>query len=132
MRAMNGKSALRWTLALGYLAAIHVRTATGALAPAATLPPGVDKIVHVCQFGLLAWLLWVPWRATFADCAAGKAAAFIFILTALNGAMDELHQIWTPHRTAEWGDAAADAAGGGIAVLWGLRREKARPRAAAS
>lgn len=128
---MSGRRALRWALAAGWLAAIHLQTASGALAPSAPLPPGVDKIIHLCQFGLLAWLLWRPWRETFAHWPAGKTAVFIFLLTALNGAADELHQLFLPHRAAGWGDAAADAAGGGGALLWRLRREKARPGAAA-
>jgi VanZ family protein len=93
------------------------------------MPFGVDKIIHVCEFGLLAWLLWRPWRETLPLWAEGKTAAFVLILTALNGLGDELHQLFLPHRTATWGDLAADVAGGGAAVWWCLHREKGRPSA---
>ena len=128
---MSGKTTLRWTLALAYMAAIHVWTATGGRTPSSTLPVGVDKIVHFCEFGLLAWLLWRPWRETYPRWPEGKVAACILILTALNGLGDEFHQFFLPHRAAAWGDLGADIAGGAAAVFWCLHREKARPRAAA-
>ncbi len=123
---MKPRTALGWTLALGYMAAIHLHTAAVPRTLSAPLPAGVDKILHLCEFGLLAWLLWRPWRETLPRWSEGKTACFVFILTALAGAADELHQTLLPHRTAAWGDFAADAAGGGIAVWWCLHREKAR------
>lgn len=126
---MSGKTTLRWAFALAYMAGIHLWTATGGRNPTSTLPVGVDKIIHLCEFGLLAWLLWRPWRETLPRWAEGKTAAFVLLLTALNGATDELHQLYLPLRTATWGDLAADIAGGGVAVWWRLHREKARPRA---
>ena len=128
---MSGKTTLRWALALAYMAGIHLLTAAGGRNPASPLPVGVDKIIHLCEFGLLAGLLWRPWRETCPRWPEGRTALFVFALTALNGAGDELHQLFLPHRAAAWGDLAADAAGGGAAVLWRLHREKARPRAAA-
>lgn len=128
---MSGKTTLRWAFALIYMAGIHLWTATSGRNPSSPMPFGVDKIVHLCEFGLLAWLLWRPWREVFDHWTEGKVAFFILILTALNGAVDELHQLFIPHRTATWADLAADVAGGGAAVLWCLHREKARPRSAA-
>ena len=126
---MSGKTTLRWTLAFAYMVGIHLWTATGGRNPSSTLPFGVDKIVHLCEFGLLAWLLWRPWRETCPRWAEGRTAVFVVLLTALNGLGDELHQVFLPHRNATWGDLAADIAGGGAAVMWCLHREKARPRA---
>ena len=124
---MSGKITLRWVLALGFMAGIHLWTAAGGLTPSFPLPIGVDKIVHLCEFGLLAWLLWRPLLETYPHWAEGRIALFIFALTVLLGAADELHQLFLPHRTAAWGDFAADAAGGGAAVLWCLHREKGKP-----
>ena len=126
---MSGKTILRWIFALGFLAGIHLQTAAGGLTPSSPLPVGVDKIAHLCQFGLLAWLLWRPWRETYPHWAEGRTAVFVFALTALIGAADEFHQLYLPHRNAAWGDLAADIGGGGVAVWWCLHREKARPRA---
>ena len=123
---MSGIITLRWALALGFMAGIHIWTATGGRNPSSTLPLGVDKIIHVCEFGLLAWLLWRPWRETLPCWAEGRTALFVFALTVLNGMGDELHQLFLPHRNATWGDLAANAAGGGVAVLWCLHREKGR------
>lgn len=122
---------LRWLLALGYAAAIHIHTATGTLNPSAPLPYETDKIVHACQFGLLAWLLWRPWREKFPNQDGREACVLIFAFAALNAAADELHQAFIPAREAAWGDFAADAAGAGIALACRLFMEKARPRAAA-
>ena len=82
---MSGKTTLRWAFALVYMAWIHVWTATGGRNPSSSLPFGVDKIVHLCEFGLLAWLLWRPWRETLPHWAEGKTAAFVLLLTMLNG-----------------------------------------------
>ncbi len=124
---MNVNTTLRWVLALGVMTGIHLLTAASGQNPSSALPVGVDKIIHVCEFGLLGFLLWRPWRETFPHWAEGRTALFVFALTALNGLGDELHQVFLPHRTATWGDVAADAAGGGVAVLWCLHREKGRP-----
>ena len=129
---MSLKTTLRWTLALIYMVGIHLWTATGGRIPSSPLPVGVDKIIHVCEFGLLALLLWRPWRESFDHWTEGKTAATIFILTALNGLGDEFHQLFLSHRAATWGDIAADVAGGGVSVIWCLHREKARPRASRS
>ncbi len=127
---MNPLHLLRWLLALGYAAAIHLKTATGALNPSSPLPYETDKIVHACEFGLLAWLLWRPCRKTFTNQDRGETCALIFAFAALNAAADELHQLLIPGRSAAWGDFAADCAGAGIALACCLFMEKARPRAA--
>ena len=127
---MSGITTLRWALAIAYMAGIHIWTATGGRNPSSTLPLGVDKIIHVCEFGLLALLFWRPLRETCPQWPEGRTALFVFALTVFNGLGDEAHQLFLPHRNATWGDLAANAAGGGAAVWWLLHREKGRPGAA--
>jgi VanZ family protein len=74
----------------------------------------------------MALLFWRPfhdWRPGWPE---GKAAAWIFIIIALNGLIDEMHQAIVPGRIASAGDLAADIAGWTIAIGWLLHREKRR------
>jgi len=76
-----------------------------------------DKVAHFIYFlggsFLLTWLLrclvkWPAWRIVLTA----------FALIALVGAVDELHQTWTPGRSGgDHGDWLADAAGG-LAGAW--------------
>ena len=71
-----------------------------------------DKVAHFAYFlgggFLLAWLVrglvkWVSWRV----------ALVTFALIAVVGAVDELHQTWTPGRSGgDRGDWLADVSGG--------------------
>ena len=79
---------------------------------------GFDKLAHLGLFGvfglLLAWALSDPGKRP----AAGRMA-LAFLIGALGGALDEVHQIFVPGRSAEFWDAAADMAGTGAGVLLG-------------
>jgi len=76
-----------------------------------------DKVAHFGYFlgggFLLAWLLrrlvkWPNWQVAVA----------VFLLLAIVGAVDELHQTWTPGRSGgDRGDWLADVSGG-LAGAW--------------
>ncbi len=70
--------------------------------------PPLDKVVHLCVFGVLGFLT---------ACAAGPkfrwhAIWIATLVAALYGLGDELHQSFTPGRSASAGDWAFDLAGG--------------------
>jgi VanZ family protein len=86
--------------------------------------PHADKIVHAVLYFVLGALCLRAIRRT-STLTGIRAVAAAAVLTALYGVSDELHQIFTPNRTADWHDAAADAAGG---IAGALAVVVARPR----
>lgn len=78
--------------------------------------PPLDKVIHLCAFGILGFLV---------ACAAGPGLRWhalwvATLVAALYGLGDELHQSLTPGRSPSIGDWAFDLAGGaagGIAWL---------------
>src|SRR5574337_227658 len=83
------------------------------------LPPFTDKLIHFGVFGLLC--LMICW--TLSSATIGSKWIYKIILavgiTSLYGASDEIHQIFTPHRSVEIFDWLADTAGAATAgFLW--------------
>ena len=81
-----------------------------------------DKLIHLCEYGVLGALL-----ARALDAGGRPSArvlAWAFAIGALYGASDELHQAFVPGRDASVYDWAADAAGTalGAAAFLFLRR----------
>jgi VanZ family protein len=65
------------------------------------IPPHWDKVAHFVCFALITALLW---RGT-----AGRAPFAVLGAVIVFGALDELHQLFMPQRTADLLDFAADA-----------------------
>ena len=86
------------------------------------LPMGLDKMVHVFEFGILTLLLWWPLRAVAPSYSKLKLAALLLIFVAANGIIDEFHQSFIPGRDSSWADAAADFLGGSLGIAWILHR----------
>ncbi|ACV34203.1 VanZ family protein [Accumulibacter sp.] len=93
----------RWALALAALG-IVLLFAVGwtPLAVGLFVTPW-DKVAHVVSFGLLAGLL--------SQGLGRHRLAWAFLLAALVGGADELHQLQLPGRSADWLDFASDACG---------------------
>ena len=116
----------RWALALAYLGLVHL-TSSFAPGPTGFIPlAGVDKLVHLCEFGALALVFWRPVRDAAPRHPELRVAAVLFLFVTVNGVLDEFHQSFVPGRHASWADAAADALGAGAAIFWLLHREKTR------
>lgn len=90
---------------------------------------GFDKLAHVGIFGLfgtiLAWSL-----ADRRDGLGTMRMALAFLIGAAGGALDEVHQIFVPGRSAEVWDAVADAAGvaAGLFLFNRIGRARRRPQ----
>lgn len=79
-------------------------------------PYGSDKVVHAAEFAGLAYL---AARATGSPLTG-------FLVAAVWGAVDEVHQSFVPLRTATMGDWLADLAGGAAAAVWCARAARRR------
>ena len=66
------------------------------------IPQGWDKVAHFACFGVITALLW---RGT-----CGRAPLAVLASVLAFGALDELHQIFMPMRSAEFLDFVTDAA----------------------
>jgi len=72
--------------------------------------PNEDKVVHILLFGVLALLLLRAFLFKQKNSTL-KAALLAFLLTLLYGGFDEWHQGFTPERTVDVWDWAADILG---------------------
>jgi VanZ family protein len=73
--------------------------------------PQFDKIVHALLYGVLGGLLC---RALDRSRAGGPARSHVLLailIATAYGVTDEIHQLWTPQRSADWRDVVADACG---------------------
>jgi VanZ family protein len=78
--------------------------------------PQSDKAVHALLYGVLGALIRrALGRTRSAGTARANLAAAVLIATAY-GITDEIHQLWTPHRSADWRDVVADAGGAALGV----------------
>jgi len=88
--------------------------------------PQSDKVVHALFYGVLAGL---TFRALGRSHGAGTPR-FHFLLAILiataYGISDEIHQLWTPQRSADWRDVVADAGGAivGAAAMFRFSRRR--------
>jgi len=80
----------------------------------------LDKVAHLCEYFLFAWLLLRAWRANGAPEHIARQWAWI-AATAYGGAM-ELLQGLTPYRTPEAADAVMNLLGAILGVAASRRR----------
>lgn len=120
---------LRWTIVVVYAGIIfYVSSLSQPLAQVGlpfSLPPGMDKLIHLGQYAVLCFLLCRAVDASMGGTqtplsAAGYNALVIcFLCTTLYALSDEIHQLFVPPRSCDGFDLAADAAGAAaIAMLW--------------
>jgi VanZ family protein len=99
----------------------------GTQLPAIDLPQS-DKAAHAMLYGVLGGL---TLRALDRSRASGRARShllFAILIATFYGITDEIHQRWTPQRSADWRDVVADACGAtlGAAALVAMRWMKFR------
>jgi VanZ family protein len=85
--------------------------AVGAVVPVDHVPGGgwFDKVVHLCEYALLAWLMMTAARSN----GATLPSAFVWssALSILYGGMLELVQLMLPYRKGDWQDFGVNAIG---------------------
>ena len=79
--------------------------------------PQSDKLVHALLYGILAGLIRRALDLTRGREAPVAHSLMAILLATAYGISDEIHQLWTPLRTADWRDVAADAVGAALGVL---------------
>ena len=85
-----------------------------------SIPAGWDKVAHFSTFALISVLLW---HGTAGDAPLAVLAAVVAF-----AALDEVHQIFMPGRTAELADFIADAAAAAVVcgLLWARKESTSR------
>ena len=92
----------------------------------------LDKIAHLCEYLLFAWLLVQALpptrlvggqaiRASPAACGEPTYRLWAWVYATSYGVLIELIQAMVPWRSAEWGDAVANAVGAALGVWVGDR-----------
>jgi hypothetical protein len=79
--------------------------------------PHSDKLVHALLYGVLGGLLLRALGGTRGREGAATKIVIAVLLATAYGISDEIHQLWTPHRSADWRDVAADAFGATLGTL---------------
>ena len=74
----------------------------------------LDKAVHLCEYGLLAWLLMMSARRS--AWAFGASCLTAFAGATAYGTLWEAVQMFLPYRSAEVGDLVVNTLGAGIGV----------------
>ena len=82
--------------------------------------PGIDKLVHICMYGGLCFLIWVEYLRSHRTIHRWKIAIGCFVLLILFSGFIELMQSYcTEHRGGDWLDLAANTTGVILAALVG-------------
>lgn len=112
---------LFWIPALGWAGVIYHLSSQ----PAGPTPswwfPHADKLIHMGLFGIQSLLLYLAIRRAPAW-SPRRAAVAAFLLAVLYGSTDEIHQLFTPSRSSDPLDVAADATGAACVFTLGWRR----------
>lgn len=118
-------SLVRWVPPLLWMAAIFV--VSGQSHPDAVPASLQNHIGHVIAYAVLS-MLWLRALSAGGRMAWRPAAARAWVVAAVYGATDELHQWFVPGRTAAVDDWVADAAGAalGLALAFAWRRTRGR------
>jgi VanZ family protein len=87
----------------------------------------LDKIAHMIEFAIMAFLLSLGFFKVLKDSTSTKITVTFFVGLAL-GILDEFHQHYVPGRNMDVRDALADALGvaGGIFLYWYLEKKTKR------
>jgi VanZ family protein len=82
--------------------------------------PSSDKIAHIGVYSVLGALSFRAFRLTAPTRSRATIALGAIALSLVYGISDELHQVFTPDRTPDWHDVAADVIGGTLGVVASL------------
>lgn len=118
-----------WIPALGWALTIFALSSI----PGSAIPEGpvpeTDKLVHIALYGVLGFFCARALAARIRG--ARRDGKLIFagaLLATAYGVTDEIHQIFTPHRSCDWHDVVADAIGGLLGAFVATRWLASRPK----
>ena len=82
--------------------------------------PGIDKIVHLCMYGGLCFLLWIEYLRTHQSINRPRVfIGGIILPIILSGSIELMQTYCTEHRGGDWWDFAANTLGVLLAALVG-------------
>ena len=82
--------------------------------------PGIDKIVHICMYGGLCFLLWIEYLRTHSVIHWKRIIiGGILFPIAFSGSIELAQSYLTEHRGGDWLDLAANTTGVLLAALIG-------------
>jgi len=112
----------RWLVVVAYMYCIYVLSSRPLAFPIPELGIpilGVDKILHMIAYGLLAFFLCRAMAATVSGPLDMKLLFVVVVITMVYGALDEIHQARVPMRQSSAADLVADAVGAVfVTALW--------------
>lgn len=82
--------------------------------------PGLDKLVHICMYGALCFLMWIEYLR--AHRTVNRLRMFIggiFLPILFSGSIELMQRYCTEHRGGDWLDLTANATGVILAALIG-------------
>lgn len=82
--------------------------------------PGIDKLVHICMYGGLCFLLWIEYLRTHSAIHWKRIIiGGILLPVAFSGSIELAQSYLTEHRGGDWLDLAANTTGVLLAALIG-------------
>ncbi len=107
---------LWWLVATSYAVVVLILSIMPTGGVGASIP-SLDKLVHLCEYLVFAWILVQAIRASGAT--AREYVLWAWIYATSYGVLMELVQLMVPWRSAELADALANAVGAAIGVWIG-------------
>ncbi len=107
------KAVFYWLLTIGYMGLIFYLSSRHNI-PLPKLPKNFDKVIHMCAYIPLAYLLYLSLKKS-----GVRKYVFVtaLICTSIYGITDEFHQVLVPGRDASMGDVLADTLGAFLGSL---------------
>lgn len=99
-----------WLPALLFVSLIYMVSGRPNLKPPVRLP-FIDKVAHVCEYGVLGLLLARALRGTAPGMGHAERAIWAIVCGVAVGASDEWYQSFVPGRLSSVGDVVADTIG---------------------
>ncbi len=82
--------------------------------------PGIDKVVHICMYGGLCFMVWVEYLYRHRSLCWQRIIPFgILLPIAMSGCIELLQEHCTDNRGGDWLDFLANSMGVGLATLVG-------------
>ncbi|GMW00874.1 MAG: hypothetical protein AMXMBFR84_20110 [Candidatus Hydrogenedentota bacterium] len=114
-----------------YCTVIWIASANPDLSPAELPLEGLDKVIHMVEYAVLATLVSLGMRRSRRGWSEWALCFGPMFFALAYGTVDEIHQLFVPNREFDLGDIVANFAGGALAqsvlcYFWG-RRTKPEP-----